>query len=132
VSFFVTPQICLVLFCCVAVSSANPVSHHVHHLFRLFLLLKALPNQLQIDYAISREMKNAQGGKLYVQDALAQQADQLLERLQGGANIYFCGLKGMMPGILEALEDVCESKGLDFGQKLKEWQANHQWHVEVY
>jgi ferredoxin--NADP+ reductase len=95
-------------------------------------LPSALPNQLQIDYAISREMTNAKGGKLYVQDALAQQADQLLERLQGGANIYFCGLKGMMPGILEALEDVCETKGLDFGEKLKEWQANHQWHVEVY
>lgn len=90
------------------------------------------PDQLQIDYAISREMTNAIGGKLYVQDALAQQADQLLERLQGGANIYFCGLKGMMPGILEALEDVCEQKGLVFADKLKEWQGNHQWHVEVY
>jgi len=92
----------------------------------------ALPNQLQIDYAISREMTNENGGKFYVQDALAQQADQLLERLQGGANIYFCGLKGMMPGILEALEDVCEEKGLNFADKLKEWQGNHQWHVEVY
>jgi ferredoxin--NADP+ reductase len=99
---------------------------------KIFVASSALPNQLQIDYAISREMTNANGGKLYVQDALAQQADQLLERLQGGANIYFCGLKGMMPGILEALEDVCETKGLDFGDKLKEWQANHQWHVEVY
>lgn len=88
---------------------------------------------LTIDYAISREMTNTlDGGKLYVQHVLAQQADKLLEKLENGAVIYFCGLKGMMPGILTALEDVCASRGLDFAAKLKEWKSNSQWHVEVY
>jgi ferredoxin--NADP+ reductase len=96
-------------------------------------LFSAAPGQLEIDYAISREMTNPMdGGKLYVQHVLQQQADKLLERLEKGAVIYFCGLKGMMPGILEALEDTCASRGLDFSTKLKGWQANHQWHVEVY
>eukprot|EP00542_Grammatophora_oceanica_P011399 CAMPEP_0194036798 /NCGR_PEP_ID=MMETSP0009_2-20130614/9163_1 /TAXON_ID=210454 /ORGANISM="Grammatophora oceanica, Strain CCMP 410" /LENGTH=411 /DNA_ID=CAMNT_0038678707 /DNA_START=8 /DNA_END=1243 /DNA_ORIENTATION=+ len=90
------------------------------------------PGQLEVDYAISREMTNAEGGKMYVQHVLQQNIEKLLDRLNNGAVIYFCGLKGMMPGILEALEDTCTKKGLDFSTKLKEWQANHQWHVEVY
>jgi ferredoxin--NADP+ reductase len=87
---------------------------------------------LEVTYAISREMKNAAGGKLYVQDVLAARADELFSKLDQGAVIYFCGLKGMMPGILTALEQVATRKGIDWSTKLKEWQANHQWHVEVY
>ncbi|CAJ1936853.1 unnamed protein product [Cylindrotheca closterium] len=89
-------------------------------------------SSLEVTYAISREMQNQQGGKLYVQDVLAERADDLMERLDNGAHIFFCGLKGMMPGILEALEQVAISKGLDWSTKLKEYKANHQWHVEVY
>lgn len=88
--------------------------------------------ELEVTYAISREMKNAAGGKLYVQDVLAARADELFEKLDAGAVIYFCGLKGMMPGILEALEHVATQRGIDWSSKLKELQANHQWHVEVY
>jgi ferredoxin--NADP+ reductase len=94
--------------------------------------MAASPEQLQITYAISREMTNQQGGKLYVQDVLAEQADALFDRLEHGAHIYFCGLKGMMPGILKALEQVATTKGLDWSTTLKRYQANHQWHVEVY
>lgn len=92
----------------------------------------ANPGQLKIDYAISREMTNADGGKLYVQHVIAQNADEFFERLDSGASAYFCGLKGMMPGILETLEKVATERGLDWSQKLKQWKANHQWHVEVY
>lgn len=90
------------------------------------------PHQLTIDYAISREMQNAQGGKLYVQDVLSEQADRLFQKLETGAVIYFCGLKGMMPGILDALEQVCTSRGMNFAEKMKEYKDKHQWHVEVY
>jgi ferredoxin--NADP+ reductase len=89
-------------------------------------------DKLEITYAISREMTNQKGGKLYVQDVLQQNSDKLFERLEGGANIYFCGLKGMMPGILEALEQVAVSRGIVWSDKLKEYKDNHQWHVEVY
>ena len=75
---------------------------------------------------------NAAGGKLYVQDVLAERADELFQKLDQGAVIYFCGLKGMMPGILEALERVATARGLDWATKLKQLQASHQWHVEVY
>ncbi|KAG7351664.1 ferredoxin-NADP+ reductase [Nitzschia inconspicua] len=93
---------------------------------------KSNKNNLEIDYAISREMTNSVGEKLYVQHVLQQQADKLLERLENGAHIYFCGLKGMMPGILEALEQVAMSRRLDWTSTLKKYQQNNQWHVEVY
>jgi ferredoxin--NADP+ reductase len=90
-------------------------------------------SQLQVTYAISREMTNqSNGGKLYVQDVLAENSDALFGKLEGGAHIYFCGLKGMMPGILDALEQVATSKGLVWAETLKKYKANHQWHVEVY
>jgi ferredoxin--NADP+ reductase len=89
-------------------------------------------SSLTIDYAISREMTNDSGGKLYVQDVLKQNSELLFSKLESGAIIYFCGLKGMMPGILEALEEVATSKGIDWPTALKKYQSNHQWHVEVY
>lgn len=93
----------------------------------------ANPGSLKIDYAISREMtNNIDGGKLYVQHVIAQNAVEFFNRLDNGASCYFCGLKGMMPPILETLEQVANANGIDFDSKLKEWKANHQWHVEVY
>lgn len=98
------------------------------------MLENAQPGQLQVDYAISREMTNSiDGGKLYVQNVIAQNAGEFFNRLDNGANVYFCGLKGMMPPILDALKKVAEEEhGLDWSKKLKGWKANHQWHVEVY
>ena len=72
------------------------------------------------------------GGKLYVQHVIAQNAPEFFERLENGANVYFCGLKGMMPPILNTLEQVAVENGLDWSEKLKKWKSNHQWHVEVY
>jgi ferredoxin--NADP+ reductase len=92
----------------------------------------AATGSLEVTYAISREMKKSSGGKLYVQDVLAERAEDLFRRLDAGAVIYFCGLKGMMPGILEALEKVAQQQGIDWSAKLDELKKNHQWHVEVY
>lgn len=39
-----------------------------------------------------------------LQERLAEHAEEIFERLDKGAHMYFCGLKGMMPGILETLE----------------------------
>ena len=89
--------------------------------------------QLEVTYAISREMTNTiDGGKLYVQHVLQQRADELLDRLNKGAVIYFCGLKGMMPGILEALEQVAMERGISWSDFQSQLKANNQWHVEVY
>ena len=33
---------------------------------------------------------------MYIQDKVEEYADEIFERLQNGAVMYFCGLKGMM------------------------------------
>lgn len=65
-----------------------------------------------------------------------------------GAHIYFCGLKGMMPGVFylrmravcvicaagitEMLQRVAKAQRLDFDKWLKGLKETGQWHVEVY
>merc|ERR1711966_266409 len=70
---------------------------------------KRFPDQFRIDYALSREDTNKNGGKM-----------------------YFCGLKGMMPGILSMLEGVCKEKGISYEEWLEGLKEKGQWHVEVY
>ena len=90
-------------------------------------VLKMYPDNFRVSYATSRE-----GEKQYIQDKVKEYADEVFDRMDKGAHIYFCGLKGMMPGITEMLEGVCTKKGLVFEEKLKEWKKAGQWHVEVY
>ena len=90
------------------------------------------PDNFRVDYALSREQKNKDGGKMYIQDKVAEYSDEIFTRMDNGAHMYFCGLKGMMPGITEMLESVSSSKGLVWEEKLKEWKKAGQWHVEVY
>eukprot|EP00599_Poterioochromonas_sp_BG-1_P002668 CAMPEP_0173137986 /NCGR_PEP_ID=MMETSP1105-20130129/3422_1 /TAXON_ID=2985 /ORGANISM="Ochromonas sp., Strain BG-1" /LENGTH=363 /DNA_ID=CAMNT_0014050497 /DNA_START=130 /DNA_END=1221 /DNA_ORIENTATION=- len=111
------------------------------------------PDKFRVDYALSREQKNRKGDKMYIQDKVEEYADEIFERMEKGAHIYFCGLKGtissshlstllncddciavlgMMPGILEMLENVAKSKGITWSEKLHHWKEEGQWHVEVY
>merc|ERR1712194_544046 len=71
-------------------------------------------------------------GEMYSQDKVAEYSDEVFTRMDNGAHMYFCGLKGMMPGILTMLEGVSKEKGIVWEDKLKEWKKNGQWHVEVY
>jgi len=93
---------------------------------------KDFPDNFKLDYALSREQENKDGGKMYIQDKVEEYADEIFERLNKGAHMYFCGLKGMMPGITEMLEKVCKSKGLDYEEFISGLKKNGQWHVEVY
>merc|ERR1712157_167809 len=95
-------------------------------------VLKSHPDNFKLDYALSREQTNKDGGKMYIQDKVAEYADEVFTRMDNGAHIYFCGLKGMMPGITQMLEKVSSDKGLVWEDKLKEWKKAGQWHVEVY
>jgi hypothetical protein len=42
--------------------------------------------------------QNVKGGKMYIQDKVEEYSDEVFDLLNNGAHIYFCGLKGMMPG----------------------------------
>ena len=90
------------------------------------------PGQFELTLAISREQATADGRKMYVQDRLAERADELFERLAGGAHLYLCGLKGMQPGIEAALEQAAVARGLDSKTWLKALRKEKRYHVEVY
>lgn len=94
--------------------------------------LQDYPDQFRYDKALSREQKNKSGGKMYVQDKIEEYSDEIFKLLDGGAHIYFCGLKGMMPGIQDTLKRVAEQRGESWEQKLSQLKKNKQWHVEVY
>ena len=93
---------------------------------------KNYPDNFRLDYALSREQENKKGGKMYIQDKVEEYADEVFTKLDNGAHIYFCGLKGMMPGIQDMLKGVAASKGLVYDEWLKGLKKNKQWHVEVY
>ena len=90
------------------------------------------PENFRLDYALSREQTNSKGGKMYIQDKVEEYSDEVFEKLEKGAHIYFCGLKGMMPGIQDMLKGVAQKKGLNYDEWLKGLKAKKQWHVEVY
>lgn len=94
--------------------------------------LRDYPDNFRYDTALSREQKNKKGGKMYVQDKIEEYSDEIFKLLDGGAHIYFCGLKGMMPGIQETLKRVAEERGVSWEEKLSQLKKNKQWHVEVY
>jgi ferredoxin--NADP+ reductase len=67
-----------------------------------------------------------------IQDKVEEYADEVFDLLKNGAVIYFCGLKGMMPGILEMLERVAVEKGLKWEEFYEGLKHNNQVRVEVY
>ena len=69
---------------------------------------------------------------MYIQHRLEEHADEIFARLENGAHMYFCGLKGMMPGITETLASVAARKGIDWDEFHAGLKKKKQWHVEVY
>ncbi|KAL5716010.1 ferredoxin--NADP(+) reductase [Ranunculus cassubicifolius] len=94
--------------------------------------LKDYPDNFRFDRVLSREQTNKTGGKMYVQDKIEEYSDEVFKLLDNGAHIYFCGLKGMMPGIQATLKRVAEQRGESWDEKLSLLKKNKQWHVEVY
>ena len=89
------------------------------------------PDNFRVDYALSREQKNKKGGKMYIQDKVKENGKEIFDRMEGGAHLYMCGLKGMLPGVSEAMEEIAKSQGKDWGETLKKWKKGGQWHIEA-
>jgi len=69
---------------------------------------------------------------MYIQDKVEEYSDEVFDLLDKGAVIYFCGLKGMMPGIQDMLQRVAGEKGMVWEEFLERLKKNGQWRVEVY
>ncbi|MDB9526453.1 phycobilisome linker polypeptide [Oscillatoria sp. CS-180] len=91
------------------------------------------PDNFELTYAISREQKNAEGGKMYIQNRVAENAARIWELMQNPkTHTYMCGLKGMEDGIDEALSAEAEKNGVNWDDFRKQMKKEHRWHVETY
>ncbi len=90
-------------------------------------------DNFRLTYAISREQKNAEGGRMYIQHRVAEYAEELWQLMQEPkTHTYMCGLKGMEDGIDEALGAVAAKYGVNWSDFQKQMKKEHRWHVETY
>ncbi len=95
--------------------------------------LENYPDNFRYTKAISREQQNAKGGRMYIQDRVLEFADELFSMIENPkTHIYLCGLKGMEPGIDEAMVKAAESKGLQWSELRTQLRKEGRWHVETY
>ncbi|WP_413175284.1 ferredoxin--NADP reductase [Anabaena azotica] len=91
------------------------------------------PDNFRLTYAISREQKNAEGGRMYIQDRVAEHADQLWQLIKNEkTHTYICGLRGMEGGIDAALSAAAAKEGVTWSDYQKDLKKAHRWHVETY
>ncbi len=91
------------------------------------------PDNFKLTYAVSREQKNAEGGKMYIQDRIAENADQLWSLIQQEkTHVYICGLKGMETGIDAALTTAAIKSDVKWAEYRSQMKRAGRWHVETY
>lgn len=96
-------------------------------------LAAEFPDNFRLTYAISREQKNAEGGRMYIQHRVAENAEEMWNLMQSPkTHTYMCGLKGMETGIEEALTSMAENNGTKWSDFQKQMKKEHRWHVETY
>jgi len=94
---------------------------------------KQFPNNLRYTKAISREQNNSKGGRMYIQDRVLEHADEIFALIEDPkTHIYLCGLKGMEPGIDEAMTAAATAKGINWAELRPKLKKEDRWHVETY
>jgi len=91
------------------------------------------PDNFKYTKAVSREQQNTKGGRMYIQDRVLESANELFNMIEDEkTHIYLCGLKGMEPGIDEAMTKAAEEKGLNWSELRPQLKKAGRWHVETY
>ncbi len=91
------------------------------------------PDNFRYTKAISREQKNSKGGRMYIQDRVLEHADEIFAMIENPkTHVYMCGLRGMEPGIDEAMTAAAAAKGLDWAELRPQLKKADRWHVETY
>ena len=110
-----------------------PTSPNILYKQELEELQQQYPDNFRLTYAISREQKNSQGGRMYIQDRVAEHAEELWSMMQkDNTHTYICGLKGMEGGIDEALSAVAAKDGVNWSDYQRQMKKAGRWHVETY
>lgn len=96
-------------------------------------LAREFPDNFRLTYAISREQKNAEGGKMYIQNRIQENADELWELVQKpNTHTYICGLKGMEGGIDAGMSAAAGKFDVNWADYQKQLKKKELWHVETY
>ncbi|MFL0742973.1 MAG: FAD-binding oxidoreductase [Prochlorococcus sp.] len=91
------------------------------------------PDNFHYTKAISREQQNLKGGRMYIQDRVMEHSDEIFKMIENPkTHVYMCGLKGMEPGIDEAMVAAASAKGIDWAELRPQLKKAHRWHVETY
>lgn len=91
------------------------------------------PDNFRYTKAISREQQNDRGGRMYIQDRVSENADEIFAWIEDpSTHVYMCGLRGMEPGIDEAMTTAAAAKGLDWSELRPQLKKAERWHVETY
>jgi len=91
------------------------------------------PDNFRYTKAISREQQNAKGGRMYIQDRVLEHAEEIFAMIEDPkTHVYMCGLRGMEPGIDEAMTAAAAAKGLDWSELRPQLKKAERWHVETY
>ncbi|MFM7087094.1 MAG: FAD-binding oxidoreductase [Cyanobium sp.] len=91
------------------------------------------PDNFRYTKAISREQQNAKGGRMYIQDRVLENAEEIFSWIENPkTHVYMCGLRGMEPGIDEAMTAAAAAKGLDWATLRPQLKKAERWHVETY
>ncbi|HLP88436.1 MAG TPA: phycobilisome linker polypeptide [Nostocaceae cyanobacterium] len=110
-----------------------PTSPNILYKEELEEMQSKYPNNFRLTYAISREQKNPQGGRMYIQDRVAENADALWSLIKDEkTHTYICGLRGMEDGIDAALSAAAAKEGVEWSVYQKEMKKAGRWHVETY
>jgi ferredoxin--NADP+ reductase len=91
------------------------------------------PDNFRYTKAISREQQNPSGGRMYIQDRVAEHGEEIFTMIEDPkTHVYMCGLRGMEPGIDEAMTKAAEAKGLNWSELRPQLKKAERWHVETY
>ena len=94
---------------------------------------KDYPYNFRYTTAISREQQNAKGGRMYIQVRVLEHAEEIFAMIEDPkTHVYMCGLRGMEPGIAEAMTAAAAAKGLDWAELRPQLKKADRWHVETY
>ena len=95
--------------------------------------LTEYPENFRYTKAISREQQNPSGGRMYIQDRVTEHADEIFALIENPkTHVYMCGLKGMEPGIDEAMSAAAAKRGQDWSVLRPALKKADRWHVETY
>jgi ferredoxin--NADP+ reductase len=110
-----------------------PYTANILYKEELEKLQEEFPDNFRLTYAISREQKNPEGGKMYLQDRIKENADEVWQLVQKpNTHTYICGLKGMEGGIDEGMSVAAGKFDVDWAEYQKQLKKDHRWHVETY